>query len=38
VPSDRLMLERLVLRRPEKLYYRCRVAERAGRHKVMMFE
>ena len=37
VPSDRLILERLVLRRPEKLYYRCRVVERAGRYDVKMF-
>ncbi len=38
VPSDWLMLERLVLGRPEKCYYRCRVRERAGRTEVMMFE
>ena len=38
IPSDRLILEKLVLRVPQKRFYRCNVRERAGRYVVERFE
>jgi ADP-ribose pyrophosphatase YjhB (NUDIX family) len=38
IPSDRLMLERLVLREPGQCFYRCDVAEREGRYRVLRFD
>ncbi len=37
IPSDRVMLERLVFRRPARPYYRCLVVEQAGRYRLKMF-
>jgi ADP-ribose pyrophosphatase YjhB (NUDIX family) len=37
IPSDRQMLERLVLARPDRTYFRCLVRERAGRYAVNVF-
>ena len=38
IPSDRLMLERLVFRRPAKSYFRCVVRRAGGRYRVECFE
>ena len=38
IPSDRLMLEKLVLREPREFYYRCRVRKRGEGYSVEMFE
>jgi 8-oxo-dGTP pyrophosphatase MutT (NUDIX family) len=38
IPSDRLILEKLVLRQPRKLYYRCCVRKRGEDYHVETFE
>lgn len=38
IPSDRLILERLVRGRSRRRFYRCEVRERAGRYAVERFE
>lgn len=38
IPSDRLMLEELVFKKPEQKYFRCRVGLRAGRYRVERFQ
>ena len=38
IPSDRLMLEKLVLREPRKFYYRCCVRKRGKDYHVETFE
>jgi ADP-ribose pyrophosphatase YjhB (NUDIX family) len=38
IPSDLLMLERLVLREPRQSFYRCVVAERRGAYRVKRFD
>jgi len=37
IPSDRVMLERLVFRRPVRPYHRCSVVEQAGGYRLRMF-
>jgi len=38
IPSDRLMLEKLVLREPREFYYRCRVRKRGSDYRVERFD
>jgi 8-oxo-dGTP diphosphatase len=38
IPSDRLMLEKFVLRRPTKLFYRCTVRQRGEDYRVEKFD
>jgi hypothetical protein len=38
IPSDRLMLEKLVLREPRKLFYRCTVRQRGKDYRVEEFD
>ena len=38
IPSDRLILEKLVLREPREFYYRCRVRKRGSGYLVEKFE
>ncbi|MEO0078344.1 MAG: NUDIX domain-containing protein [candidate division WOR-3 bacterium] len=37
IPSDRVMLKRLVFQQPRRLYYRCCVVEQAGRYRLKTF-
>ncbi len=38
IPSDRLILDRLVLREPRKHYYRCRVRKSGDKYRVESFK
>jgi len=38
IPSDRLILKKLVLREPRRFYYRCRVSKRGGEYHVETFK